>query len=75
MTDKICGAKTKDGSMCQSIKLLKGKRCRIHGGLSTGPKTLKGRRKSALNIGKSYDALLADKLMRVFRRVAWGGGG
>lgn len=38
----ICGAKTKiTGKPCQRYPKKNG-RCRLHGGLSTGPKTLEG---------------------------------
>lgn len=37
-----CGAKTRSGKPCKA-KVVKGrKRCRLHGGLSTGPKTVEG---------------------------------
>jgi hypothetical protein len=37
-----CGAKTRSGPPCRA-KAVKGKvRCRMHGGLSTGPKTQAG---------------------------------
>jgi len=36
-----CGAKTRRGSPCQCPAMTNG-RCRIHGGLSTGPKTAEG---------------------------------
>ena len=39
----LCLAKTKQGTLCQK-PYLKGKsRCRLHGGLSTGPKTAEGK--------------------------------
>jgi hypothetical protein len=37
-----CGAKTRRGTPCQR-KALRNGRCPNHGGLSTGPKTVKGR--------------------------------
>ena len=40
---KSCGAKTREGSRCKK-KVLRGKqRCRLHGGLSTGPRTEEGK--------------------------------
>lgn len=47
-----CGAKCRDGSQCAALPVwdkvedhpVNG-RCRMHGGLSTGPKTLEGRRR------------------------------
>jgi hypothetical protein len=38
-----CGARTRQDKICQALSTAKG-RCRMHGGLSTGPKTEKGRR-------------------------------
>ena len=63
-TKTQCGAKTRDGTLCNRHELGRGGRCRLHGGLSTGPKTLAGRRRSALNIGKDYDSLLEIKLQQ-----------
>lgn len=57
----ICGAKTRAGTPCKRQDLLRGGRCRLHGGLSTGPKTLEGKRRSALNTGKTYEELLEDR--------------
>ena len=42
-----CSAKTREGSTCKK-RPLKGKtRCRLHGGLSTGPRTTEGKAKIA----------------------------
>jgi hypothetical protein len=38
---KRCGAKTRRGTACQCPAMKNG-RCRLHGGLSTGPKTAAG---------------------------------
>ncbi|WP_412535316.1 HGGxSTG domain-containing protein [Mesorhizobium sp. BAC0120] len=40
---KICGAKTRTGTPCKNRTVPGKKRCRLHGGLSTWPKTLEGR--------------------------------
>lgn len=37
----LCGAKTRKGQACRCLALKNG-RCRLHGGLSTGPKTEDG---------------------------------
>lgn len=43
----MCGAKTRNGAPCR-MKIEPGrKRCRLHGGLSTGPKTAEGRERIA----------------------------
>jgi hypothetical protein len=41
-----CGAKTRAGGTCKAPVVWGKKRCRMHGGLSTGPKTAKGRARS-----------------------------
>jgi hypothetical protein len=38
-----CGAKTRRGAACQKPPLIGKARCRLHGGLSTGPKTPEGK--------------------------------
>lgn len=44
-----CGAKTRKGTPCKRKDVYMNGRCRLHGGLSTGPKTEEGKRRSALN--------------------------
>jgi len=60
--NETCGAKNRQGKPCQRRDIFKNGRCKLHGGLSTGPKTLEGKRKSALNIGKDYDELAKSKI-------------
>ena len=43
---KICGAKNRKGLPCQCKLLLKGGKCKFHGGMSTGPRTEEGKKKS-----------------------------
>ena len=51
-----CGAKTKSsGKPCRCRPLPNKKRCRFHGGMSTGPKSLEGKIK-ALSSLKQYKA-------------------
>ena len=40
---QICGALNRQGLPCQAKMLLRGRRCRNHGGMSSGAKTLEGR--------------------------------
>jgi len=55
-----CGARRKyDGLPCQAQALPKSGRCRLHGGLSTGPKTPSGKARALANL-------------RVGRTRAWG---
>lgn len=47
--DRKCGAKTRRGTACKRRDLGVGGRCRLHGGLSTGPRTRAGKKRSAMN--------------------------
>ena len=38
-----CGARTRSGAPCAKFPVEGKRRCRLHGGLSTGPKTAAGR--------------------------------
>jgi len=40
---KLCLAKTRSGAPCQKHTIAGRTRCRLHGGLSTGPKTPEGK--------------------------------
>lgn len=44
-----CEAKTRRGTNCLCKALASG-RCKLHGGLSTGPKTEEGRKRAARNL-------------------------
>ena len=49
-TDKhkrLCGAKTRSGHPCRKSALKRKRRCRLHGGASTGPKTAAGKARIA----------------------------
>jgi len=43
----LCGAKTRSGHPCRKPALKRKRRCRLHGGLSTGPRTDEGRARIA----------------------------
>ena len=45
----MCGAKTRKGTPCKQLILFTNGRCKFHGGASTGPKTKKGKARSARN--------------------------
>ena len=47
--NEFCGARTRRGTPCKRKDIYASGRCKLHGGLSTGPRTLEGKRKSALN--------------------------
>ena len=40
---RLCGAKTRSGHPCRKPALKRKRRCRLHGGLSSGPKSKEGR--------------------------------
>ena len=49
-THTYCGARTRAGTPCKRKDIwYPSGRCKLHGGLSTGPKTKKGKRRSAKN--------------------------
>lgn len=37
-----CGARTRSGAPCRNMPVSRGRRCRMHSGLSTGPRTPEG---------------------------------
>ena len=43
----LCGARTRSGTLCRKHPIKGKHRCRLHGGLSTGPKTAEGRARIA----------------------------
>ncbi|MGZ8954884.1 MAG: HGGxSTG domain-containing protein [Methylovulum sp.] len=44
-----CGAKTRAGTPCKQKAIYINGRCKFHGGLSTGPRTPKGKNRSSMN--------------------------
>jgi hypothetical protein len=44
-----CSAKTRKGTPCKRTDLYLSGRCKFHGGMSTGPKTLEGKARVACN--------------------------
>lgn len=49
LRDMRCGAKTRAGTPCQRRDLCNSGRCRLHGGMSTGPRTNIGKIRSSMN--------------------------
>jgi hypothetical protein len=76
---KTCDAKTRKGTPCRNTRLFKNGRCKLHGGLSTGPKTLEGRLKVLSNLKGVRDKDLAaiaaaikpKRPVRIERRYVW----
>jgi hypothetical protein len=47
----VCGARRRgDGQPCQALSVPGKRRCKWHGGMSTGPKTRAGKAKAARNL-------------------------
>lgn len=44
-----CGARTRAGTACKRKDLYLSGRCKLHGGMSTGPRTKRGKRKASRN--------------------------
>ena len=51
---EICGAKNRRGLPCQCKLLLRGGRCKYHGGMSTGPRTPEGRKRALEALRKGW---------------------
>ena len=66
-----CGAKNRAGNPCQCPAMKNG-RCRLHGGLSTGPRTLEGLEKCRMANWKtgeySADRMEQQRIFRVLLR-------
>jgi len=73
MGASCCGARTRAGGRCGQLGMGNG-RCRYHGGLSTGPRTVEGleRMRAARTIhgGRSADGLGLRRIMRELREQA-----
>jgi len=44
-----CGAKTRAGTPCKRRDLFRKGRCKLHGGMSTGPRSEAGKKRSSMN--------------------------
>ena len=58
--EHLCNARCVTGRPCRAVALANG-RCVRHGGMSTGPKTPEGKRRSALNLALARAALAAKR--------------
>ena len=59
-----CGARTRKGTLCKRRDLYQSARCRLHGGLSSGPTSPEGKRRSAANrkCRKPHETLTNDDI-------------
>jgi hypothetical protein len=74
---KRCGAKTRSGMPCQRYGVGRGGRCRLHGGASTGPRSVRGRKRIAAAQHKRWakwrkinpEFMLQGRSARTARRI------
>jgi hypothetical protein len=50
-----CGARTRAGAPCKLTTIYKNGRCKLHGGLSTGPKSSEGVARALENLKKRWN--------------------
>ena len=67
-----CGSRTRKDTPCQAPAVWdkandkpRNGRCRLHGGLSTGPKTEEGRRRSLEALRRGHAAWVARRMLEV----------
>lgn len=60
-----CGASTRAGTLCKRRDLYRSGRCKLHGGLSTGPCTAKGKRRSARNGKRAIKGKPQERVKKV----------
>jgi len=67
-----CLAKTRNGGQCQCPAMKCKTRCRIHGGLSTGPRTKDGKEKARQAVLKHgyYTKEAIENRQRIVREIA-----
>ena len=63
-----CEARTRRGTPCQCKAKANG-RCKLHGGLSTGPKTIQGKKVSAANLPSAKQTKPASSPTNMRARV------
>jgi hypothetical protein len=67
-----CGARTRAGTACQAPAMRTKRRCRLHGGESTGPTTLEGlaRIRAARTEGRAMEAWRRRYIRNGYRSIA-----
>ena len=67
--DLRCGAKTRAGSPCKRRDLYASGRCRLHGGLSTGPKSgPRAKQPEPPKVEAPYDPMESPEFLEILRR-------
>jgi hypothetical protein len=67
----FCGARTRSGGRCRRYSLAGKRRCRLHGGCSTGPKSRAGQLR---NVGAMQAGRTRKQAMYRALGLAWPGG-
>lgn len=68
--DLRCGAKTRAGTPCKRRDLYASGRCRLHGGLSTGPKSgPRAKRPEPPKVEVPYDPMKDPEYLEILRRM------
>lgn len=60
MSKPTCKARTRRGTVCMCKPEPGKRRCRLHGGKSTGPRTPEGKAQSSKNLQRASEAISAD---------------
>jgi hypothetical protein len=64
----LCGRRTRRGTSCRAMAVRKGMPCKLHGGLSTGPKSIAGKMRALRNFA-SYRDMPQSELETVAKRM------
>jgi hypothetical protein len=56
-----CGARTRAGGSCQAPVVRGKSRCRMHGGLSTGPRTAEGKARTLAALKAGFQRWVAER--------------
>jgi len=72
MPEKSCGAKTRSGEPCKKAPMEGKKRCKLHGGASTGPKKPAVGNKNAAKPGSIYSQFLTPEEQEAFDALELG---
>lgn len=52
-----CGARTRAGTPCKRTDIWENGRCKLHGGLSTGPRTAEGAARARANLRRRWNPM------------------
>lgn len=64
-----CGAHTRKGTPCRCLAMPNG-RCKLHGGMSTGPRTTEGWARTRAGLAAYWNRMRAGKVPALNREIA-----